>query len=86
MLVKARIAVVLATLFVTSAQADCGADMKVEAVMIVDVMAAIARRRDDDDDDEFSSDACEYVAGSDNGRYPLSMAASSLGVAFASNG
>ena len=51
MLVKARRAVVLATLFVTSAQADCGADMEVEAVMIVDVMAAMARRRDDDDDE-----------------------------------
>ena len=66
MLVRARRAALLATLFVTSAQADCGADMEVEAVMIVDVMAAIARRRDDDD--EFSSDPCDFVADSDNGR------------------
>ena len=65
MLVRARRAALLATLFVTSAQADCGADMEVEAVMIVDVMAAIARRRDDDDDDDFSSDVCEPVADSD---------------------
>ena len=65
MLVRARRAVVEATLFVTSAQADCGAAMEVEAVMIVDVMAAIARRRDDDDD-EFSRDACESAAGSNH--------------------
>lgn len=67
MLVKARRAVVEATLFVTSAQADCGADMEAEAVMIVDVIAAIARRRDDDDDEELSSDACEPAAGSNHG-------------------
>jgi len=40
---------VLAILFVTSAHADCGARVAVEAVMIVDVMAAITRRRDADD-------------------------------------
>ena len=37
----------LAILFVTSAHADCGARVAVEAVKIVDVMAAITRRRDD---------------------------------------
>ena len=50
MLVRARRAVVLATLFVTSAHADCGADMEAVAVIIVDVIAATARRRDDDDE------------------------------------
>lgn len=67
MLVRARRAVVLATLFVTSANADCGADMVVEAVMIVDVIAAIARRREDD---ELSSAPLSMVSSS-----PLSGAA-----------
>lgn len=69
-----RRAVVLATLFVTSARADCGADkMVVEAVMIVDVMAVMTLRRDDD---EFSSIICDPVAGSSNGCSALPIVSS----------
>ncbi len=69
-----RRAVVLATLFVTSARADCGADnMVVEAVMIVDVMAVMARRREDD---ECWSIICDPEAGSSNGCSALPIVSS----------
>lgn len=68
----------LATLFVTSAHADCGADnMVVDAVMIVDVMAVMTRRRDDDE--FWSIIFCDAVVAesSNDGCSPLSTVSSS---------
>lgn len=58
---RERRAVVLAILFVTSAYADCGAEIVVEAAMIVDVMADMTCRRDND----IICCVCDRVTGDD---------------------